>query len=271
MINGSNTTLGNKNNQFAERVPTAQATERSSAFLFDNCLTCPGGRNCHKCQAGVYGTVLVPLSLASREITKRKRKSRFYVRCKVGIEVALERSLIVRAFTLTESNRALEYELDYGKAVDKFFNKMRRQYPDLAYYWVEHRQGDLARCNRHVICYGTGFLNVSDLEKEWQKVYASKVTGMEKIWSSKGFAFYLSKYLAKTDNDEFSRARMSESWVFPHWWQFNLDYKKASGNYPTVQDYARLSALPDNERANALSWELLKAEYLKLRASTPVA
>lgn len=228
-------------------------------YDFDRCRVCVSGRNCRKCLRGDYkispSSRLVPLPYETQEL-KHRRQKRFYMRCALGIEVALENGNIVRAFTLTESDYALGMGLDFGKAWNKLLVKMRYDYGGVfPYCLVEHEQGDRQRRNRHVICYGTGLLDQVALDEHWRKVYGSVISGMERVWSPRGLAFYLSKYLTSS-SDSFVRAIMSTKWVFQGWWKFNLAYHRLYGAYPNVEVLAALSRMSPSVVECELEWLL---------------
>lgn len=222
------------------------------------CLSCPGGFSCVKCQSGFYDPqekrprpVLVPLTYEVTEkkrYQKKKRRNRFYMRCVLGIEIALAAGFIVRAFTLTESDYALGMGLDFGRASMKFFQKMQYDYGrSIPRYVITHHAFGSARLDRHVICFGTPKLDVLAMDKHWHKVYGSKLTGMEKVYSPRGLAFYLCQYLV-ADGDKFVKATMSPQWVFPKWWQYNLAYQKAYGVFPPLERFVELLRLPGDVR-----------------------
>lgn len=218
-----------------------------------HCLQCPGGRSCHKCQAGVYAPkvrhppVLVPLSYDVAEFRRRKRRNRFYMRCVLGIELALSRGQIVRAFTLTESDYAIGQGLDFGLASKKLFMKMAYDYGGaIPRYVVTHHAPGSVRLDRHVICYGEKKLDVIDLDNHWHKVYGSKLTGMERVWSPKGLAFYLGRYLQAGD-EKFVKANMSPGWVFPGWWRLNLAFHRSELRYPPLEFFSHFLDLPRSQ------------------------
>jgi hypothetical protein len=138
--------------------------------------------------------------------------------------------------------------LDFGLASKKLFMKMQYDYGvPIPRYVITHQARGSDRLDRHVICYGTGKLDVIDLDRHWHKVYGSKLTGMEKVWSPSGLSFYLADYL-RGDGEKFVKAVMSRQWVFPKWWKYNLAYHKAYGVYPSVRDLAGLVQMPEVER-----------------------
>lgn len=170
------------------------------------------------------------------------------MRCVLGIEIALAAGFIVRAFTLTESDYALGMGLDFGRASMKFFQKMQYDYGrSIPRYVITHHAFGSARLDRHVICFGTPKLDVLAMDKHWHKVYGSKLTGMEKVYSPRGLAFYLCQYLV-ADGDKFVKATMSPQWVFPKWWQYNLAYQKAYGVFPPLERFVELVRLPGDVR-----------------------
>jgi hypothetical protein len=258
-----------------ERIPNSDVesnnTSEGSLCVVDgelkSCLRCDKGQSCRKCRQGFYqneahSPVLVPLNAQSAEFKNRRRKSRFFKRCLIGLEVATTAGYVTRCFTLTESDYAIGNNLDFGEAIHKLFTKMRYDYGQkLAYFWVEHRQGDKLRLNRHVLCYGTNKLDVFDMDHHWHKVYGSKLTGMEKVWSPAGLSFYLAKYL--NGSEGFVRAFMSQNWVFPGWWKLNLDYHTRFGVYPTVAQLAEIVMMNPRDRVGALEW-MIETGYLGL-------
>jgi len=264
-------------------------------YDFVKCLSCTGGRSCLKCVSGAYDdarrcysiggrhclsclrvacpffdetafprararAVLVPLSVASSRISHNRKKvrNRFFMRCVLGIEIALAAGFRVRAFTLSESDYALGMDLAFGRAANKFFVKMNYDYgKPVPRYVITHQAVGSARLDRHVICFGTGRLDVLELDRHWHKVYGSKVTGMEEIWSARGLAFYLARYLGGNE-EKFVKASMSPHWVFPKWWQFNLAFHRAYGEYPSLDLFVKLLRLPEDYRAHEVD------DYLKI-------
>jgi hypothetical protein len=170
------------------------------------------------------------------------------MRCVLGIEVALARGLSVRAFTLTESDYAIGMGLDFGLASKKLFMKMGYSAGSpVGRMVITHHRPGAERLDRHVLCVGTGWLDVFDLDKHWHKVYGSKLTGMERVWSARGLSFYLARYMGAGE-EKFVKAEMSPQWVFPKWWRYNLAYHKAYGEYPSVEHLAKLASLPSGVR-----------------------
>ena len=241
---------------------------KSEVIDFSGCSSCLGGRNCSKCQRGLYDVVrseeledrpvLVPLSVGScRKATEVKARRRFYMRCSLGLEIALAAGHVVRVFTLSESDYAIGMDLDFGNAVRKFFGKMQYDYGCLIpRYVITHAGKSGVRLDRHVLCYGTGKLDVLEMDKHWHKVYGSKLTGMAKVWSPRGLSFYLAKYLGNSD-EKFVEARMSPQWVFPGWWKLNLKYHQAYGVYPPIGFFVGLLRLPESVRKREVN-ELLE-------------
>ena len=53
-------------------------------------------------------------------------------------------------------------------------------------------------------------------------------------------------YLGK--DDKFVKARFSQNWVFPYWWEFGRFYKKENGVYVPDKELVRLALIPFEER-----------------------
>jgi hypothetical protein len=62
----------------------------------------------------------------------------------------------------------------------------------------------------------------------------------------------LAGYLGK--DDKFVKARFSQNWVFPYWWEFGGFYKKENGIYVPEDELVRLSLITYEERRKANSW-----------------
>ena len=178
-------------------------------------------------------------SASNKQVTLHHRKSKFYVRIAIGLTVAFLLGMPAVAFTLSESDYAQGMDLVFGRALRLFTQQVFRRYGKFPYCWIEHLQGDKLRLNRHFIGYNVPFMDAKYLEVVWQTFYASKLTGLEKIYYPKGLAFYLAKYMGK--GEKFTRARFSQDWIFRGWWkvskQFYAEYKR----YPTAEELAHLA------------------------------
>jgi hypothetical protein len=182
------------------------------------------------------------------EILNRERKARrFFVRCRDGILVAQERGYTVRTFVLTESDYAIGMGLDYGRAVNKFNTKLRYDYGrDIGLLWVEHLQGEKVRRNRHIVEWGVLKLDLDDLNDYWLKVYGSLITWRKKehggmvVSSAEKWANYLAEYFS---GEGFVRARFSNNWVFPGWFEYGKWSREVYGAYPSIAELALLAGL----------------------------
>ena len=63
---------------------------------------------------------------------------------------------------------------------------------------------------------------------------------------------YLAGYLG--GDDKFQRARFSQDWVFPYWWEFGRFYRKETGLYVPDNELVRLSLIPFKERKATNVW-----------------
>ena len=59
-------------------------------------------------------------------------------------------------------------------------------------------------------------------------------------------------YLGK--DDKFVKARFSQNWVFPYWWEFGRFYKKEKGIYVPDDELVRLSLITFEERRETNCW-----------------
>jgi len=180
--------------------------------------------------------VFIPLSSAkciNSAVKLRHRKGKFYIKLALGLTVVFLLGQRAICFTLSESDYAQGMDLVFGRALRLFTQQVFRHYHKFPYCWVEHLQGDKLRLNRHFIGYGIQFLDAKYLDNLWHQFYGSKLTGVEAVWSEKGFAFYLAKYLGK--EEKFTRARFSQDWIFRGWWKFSKSYHKQYGFYPSAE------------------------------------
>jgi hypothetical protein len=214
-------------------------------------------------------------------VVRHERKARvFYVKCRDGILVAHGRGLVVRWFTLTESDYAIGMGFDYGVAVDAFNHKLRRDYGrDVWFMWVEHLQGDKQRRNRHYLECGTEKLDLDSLNEFWLKVYGSYVsfpkdrrTGKSTmvIGNASECASYLAEYVA---GEGFQRARFSYNWVFPGWFDYSRWVKRSHGRYPDVIELVKLSGISPAERScvpEFREWLLSRQGVVKQRLADKV-
>lgn len=241
----------------------AKSQASISSTSLSKCLTCASTwYSCRKCQNGGYPPVLVPFThttSSKKLINYHHRQSRFYVKLLTGINTANDLGKIVRAFTLSESDYALGMGIEFGSALKLFEQSLKREFGLFPFAWVEHLQGDRQRLNRHFILYDTPKLSPSYLDDLWHKYYGSKITGLERVWSPKGMAFYLAKYMGR--EGAFRRARFSNNWVFPHWWSLTREYYKKFGEYPTPLTLTALAEMSDTHRPSEIEW-LLNTGYL---------
>ncbi len=205
----------------------------------------------------VDGSVgVVPSSLSSsllvphtHDFKQKVKAARFFIKCIRGVQVALEKGYLVRWFTLTESNQAIEQGLDFGKSWNRTRIWLKRKFgEDMGLCVVEHRQGDKERRNWHVVQYGSTKLQVLLVRDYWQEVFLSTVTGMELIKYPQQAVAYVAGYL--NDSEKFVKARFSHNWVFPMWFEFSKWYFNMFCEYPSVEYLSKLSLMPIEKRAS---------------------
>lgn len=220
---------------------------------FENCLTCPGGRNCRKCLRGDYGSppLLVLDGYESAEIL-RHRQGRFMVRAHRGVMCGIARGLRFRWFVMTESDEAIAAGLDFGGEFRKFVVWLRYRCPDFQYIVVEHRQGDKQRRNFHVLSCGSDKLPVLLMREYWLKRFKSTITGMEEVKDIEKAVKYLASYLGSAD--KFVRSWCSEGWVFAGWIGFSWAYRRSFGEFLGVKVLVALSLMSPDAREAEMEW-----------------
>lgn len=199
-------------------------------------------------------------------LSVRHKKARFFVRAFLGVSVAVAKGYRLRWFTFTESDSALLHHLDFGKAQNGFWNRLRYHCPDVQYSVIEHCQGKpsvitgLPRRNWHCLTYGSDKLPVDKCREFWQSGYESAISGMQEVRSPERAIFYLVKYLE--EGEKFIRAWTSHNWVYDGWVGQSKQFKRAFGYYPPRAELVRLARLSKRERE-------LDSVYLVMRGLVP--
>jgi hypothetical protein len=189
---------------------------------------------------------------SDRDWERARRAARFFVKARVGIMVGISKGKRFRWWTLTESNESIEAGMDFGHSWSMMRKWLTRLDEQLEYCLVEHIQGDRKRRNWHVLTYGDNKLPVNAMREYWKTHYLSTITGLQEVRDPLRSASYLAGYLGK--DDKFVKARFSENWVFPYWWEFDRFYKKENGVYVPDNELVRLSLLAFGERRQTNCW-----------------
>ena len=189
---------------------------------------------------------------SDREWENKRRAARFYVKARIGMLVGVAKGKRFRWWTLTESNESIEAGLSFSHSWAKLRKKLARIDDKLEFCIVEHVQGDRARRNWHVLTYGNNKLPVDELREYWIENYLSTITGLQEVKYPLRSIGYLAGYLG--GDDKFQRARFSQDWVFPYWWEFGRFYRKETGLYVPDNELVRLSLIPFKERKATNVW-----------------
>jgi hypothetical protein len=184
---------------------------------------------------------------------------RFFIRAVRGVACGYEKGMRFRWFTFTESDKAIENNIDFGKAFHKFITRLRYHCPDFQYIVIEHRQGDMLRRNWHVLSYGSDKFPLDDMDAWWKANFKSMITGMEEIRNINQALKYVAGYLAEPE--KFIRSFFSQGWVFSGWVGISWHYRKKYGEYLSEKDLKELSLMSPDQRKYELEW-LINTGYL---------
>jgi hypothetical protein len=190
------------------------------------------------------------LSISSQSEKKYTRKvARFLVRGFRGVGVGLARGYRFRWFVLTESNEAIEADLDFGKQFHKLVMWLRYYCSDFQYLVVEHRK---PRRHWHLITYGSDKLPCEAIRSWWLGHYYSTISGMAEIRDIEKAMYYVSGYLKR--GGKLARCWCSYNWVFPGWLGFSREYYRKYGEYPKGETLVSLSLMAGSRRKDELQW-----------------
>ena len=183
---------------------------------------------------------------SDRDWVRERKAARFFVKARIGILVGIEKGKRFRWWTLTESNESIEAGMNFSHSWSMMGKWLSRLDEQLEYCLVEHIQGDRKRRNWHVLTYGDNRLPVNEMRNYWKSHFLSTVTGLQEVKYPLKSAAYLAGYLGR--DDKFQKARFSQNWVFPYWWEFGRFYKKENGLYVPDEELVRLALVPFEKR-----------------------
>lgn len=189
---------------------------------------------------------------SDRDWERERKTARFFVKARVGILVGIAKGKRFRWWVLTESNESIETGMSFAHSWSMMRKWLARLDDSLEFCLVEHIQGDKKRKNRHVLTYGDNKLPVNKMRDYWQGHFLSTVTGLAEVKNPFKSASYLAGYLG--GEDKFVKARFSQNWVFPYWWEFGRFYKKEMGIYVPDEELVRLSLITFEERRETNLW-----------------
>jgi len=227
----------------------------SSNILADSSWGCQGDASEH--------SLFTSLSGCESQENKRRKVSRFMVRCYRGVACGKAKLFRFRWFVLTESDEAIKLGIDFGTEFNKFVVWLRYRCRDFQYVVVEHRQGDKQRRNWHILSYGSDRLPVLAMREYWLRHFKSTVTGMAEVRDIDKAVRYLAGYLGS--GDKFVRSWSSQGWVFRGWLGWSKWYRKnfSPHEYPSAESITSLSLMSPAEREGIVLVPLMTAESSK--------
>ena len=180
---------------------------------------------------------------------ENRRIRRFYQRYFTGVGVGGR----LRILTLTTSDEAVKRGYDIHRHFRVLVLRLRRRWGRFEYIGVKEVKG--GRAHLHLVFRGE-YMRQVQLSAMWSSLHASPVVDIRSVYSQRGGARYLAKYLAKSVA---SRYWASYNWVFSGWVGWSKRVKRAFGHYPSkalLQGLARLPNVWDSAIFRYWNWVL---------------
>ena len=174
------------------------------------------------------------------------KRNRFFIKAMRGVSCGFGREMRFRWFTCTESDEAIEMEIDMRGVFHKFFTMLRYHCPDFQYIVIEHRQGDCWRRNWHILSYGSDKLPLEIMSEWWRDNIKSVITGMAEVKYMASAVKYVAGYLAEPE--KYIRSFHSQGWVFPGWLKYSREFHKQYGFWPHKERLIELALMPVDKR-----------------------
>ena len=173
-----------------------------------------------------------------------RRVRRFYQRFFTGVGVGGR----LRILTLTSSDEAVNEGYDIHRDFRRLVMRLRRRWGRFEYMGVKEVKGD--RQHLHLVFRGE-FMEQVQLSAMWQAIHKSPVVDIRAVYSQRGGARYLAKYLAK---EAVNRYWGSYNWVFQGWVGWSKRVKRAVGHYPGKGLLRSLARQDKTERQLAMDF-----------------
>jgi len=170
----------------------------------------------------------------SKKSGGERRVRRFYQRYFAGVGVGGA----LRILTLTTSDEALASGKDIHQSWRALLMRLRRRYGHFEYIGVKEVRG--GRVHLHLVFRGS-YMEQVQLSAMWRAIHLSPIVDIRAVWSQRGGARYLAKYLAKGASN---RYWVSYNWVFRGWVGWSKWIKRTFGHYPSktiLQTLARMT------------------------------
>ncbi|MBA7576363.1 hypothetical protein ES708_18202 [subsurface metagenome] len=179
-----------------------------------------------------------------KNLDENRRVRRFYQRYFTGVGVGGR----LRIVTLTSSDEAIGQGLDIHRSFRALVKRLRRRWGVFQYIGVREIKGD--RQHLHLVFRGK-YMAQAQLSVMWAKLHLSPVVDIEAVYSQRGGARYLAKYLAK---EALGRYWASYDWVFAGWVGWSRRVKRAVGHWPSRALLRSLAGLDKVKRRLAMDF-----------------
>jgi hypothetical protein len=204
----------------------------------------------------IYVTTARQAREGGKNLDENRRIRRFYQRYFTGVGVGGR----LRILTLTSSDEAVIKGYDIHKHFRALVMRLRRRWGRFEYMGVVEIKGD--RHHLHLVFRGE-FMAQAQVSAMWASIHRSPVVDIKAVYSQRGGARYLAKYLVK---EALSRYWASYNWVFAGWVGWSKRVKHAVGRYPSKALLRSLAVLDKVKRR--LAMDFLEYQYRPLWEAT---
>lgn len=184
-----------------------------------------------------------PWYFLTKEEKEKRKFNRAYQRFMLGRGFEGEYKLV----TLTTPET---FQGDIHNAWEKWVKRMRRLGYHLEYYAVKEWNKKHTCVHIHAVL-RINFIDYKTARQQWREVTGAVWIEIEKVYSVKGMANYLGKYLNKgyADNPGKRGYWYSYEWIHPKWHAFNKEmYKFGQSVHPTESEL--IHGLANEEERN---------------------
>jgi hypothetical protein len=192
------------------------------------------------------------------EDKKRKKFNRAFQRFMLGRSFQGE----YRLLTLTTPE---DYKGDIHQAWRKFVNRMCRRGMPREYYVVKE-WNEKHTCEHLHVVLRLDYIGYMVARQQWQAVTGAVWIHVDKVYSIKGMAGYLAKYLVKGCQETRKRSYWcSYGWIYRKWRTFSRDMYELGVKITTCEHELIHGLKNHEERVNYLNWRLQGATLKSIR------
>ena len=216
-----------------------------------------------------------PLMNGARPPINTERKPWFYLtkeeKQKRKFNRAYQRFMLGRGFdgqyrliTLTTPEG---FTGDIHNAWEKWVKRMRRKGYRLEYYAVKEWNAKRTCIHIHAVL-RLDYIGYSEAREQWKAVTGAVWIHVEKVYTARGMANYLGKYLNKgyKDNPGQRGYWYSQEWIHPKWAAFNKAMYKY-GQSVTSTEFELIHGLrSETERLNYMNYRMIDGCLTAIRA-----